>query len=78
MSESESIELWTLCTHGQITLRTTLVIPGSRGDPENVTDGGGGDEGGFPVIGDGDPDNATLNNGKQLRNYEFNSFLLMK
>ena len=78
MSESESIELCTLCTHGQITLRTTPVIPGSRGDPENVTGGGGGDEGGFPVIGGGDPDNATTNNGKQLRNYEFNSFLLMK
>jgi hypothetical protein len=78
ISESESIEQWTLCTHGQITLRTTPVIPGLRGGPENVTGGGGGDEGGFPVIGGGDPDNATTNNGKQLRNYEFNSFLLMK
>ena len=77
ISESESLEQWTLCTHVQITLRSTPVIPGLRGGPECVNGGGGGDEGGFPVIGGGDPDNATTNNGKQLRNYELNFFLLM-
>jgi hypothetical protein len=78
ISQSKSIEVWTLCTKCQIALSTTPVTPGLIGDPETVTGGGGGDEGGFPVIGCGDPDNATTNNGKQLSNSEFNSHSSMK